>query len=232
MSWTYRPTGRSIPCDGEQLRHFRYLRGWTQEELAALSRFTPRLVAKAEASGSLHPDTIEALAATLSTPTDPVYPEDLIFSPKAAVRTFLENYAQHERQCVSKSQHLLNDEMTLWAPGNPDILPFAGERQSIDGFDEFWGDYFGMMERSDKRVILDSMQLVAEGNKVVCMTQELAHTKKFGPVDHAPPFPLCFVFTFERGKLTRFEDHFNAQAVEATLRILQEISVRKGHGEG
>ena len=64
MTWFEAPAVRSIRCNGEMVRFLRKQRGWTQERLATAAGYTKRLVAKAESSGSLNPDTIEILAET------------------------------------------------------------------------------------------------------------------------------------------------------------------------
>lgn len=227
MTWTKRPTTRSIRCQSHALKRHRTRRGWTQEELASLAGVSVRLVAKVEGGEPVHPDSIETLAAAVSTAKHPVFPEDLVFSPKDAARAIIESYARHERQCVAHCQHLLGKNMSLFAAGDPELFPFAGERQTIDGFDDFWGKFFSVMERLDKRIILDSMRLVAEDNTVVVLTNELA-THRAIKVDDPDVTPITFLFEFERGKLVRFEDHFDPRPGEAKIgAILQSRRSRR-----
>ena len=160
------------------------------------------------------------LAETLSTTEHPVFPEDLAFSPKDAARRIIECYALYERQCVAHCQDLLAPEMTVVAPGDPELFPFAGERRTIDGFDDFWGQFFSVMERLDRRMIVDSMQLVAEGNTVVALTRERAAHKALLPNDDPDVTPITFLFEFNRGKLVRLEDHFDPRSGEQKLRAV------------
>ena len=100
------------------------------------------------------------------------------------------------------------------------MLPFAGEHKSIDGFDDFFGSFFSVMERPDKKLLLKNPRLVAEGNTVVVLSHERA---SFCGTDVATPMPLGIVMEFERGRLTRFEDHFDiASAAETAATVLEK----------
>jgi len=219
MPWSERPAERSVPCNGELVRHHRNRRGWTQPELAKESGYTTRLIAKAESGGALDCDTIETLADTLSTEPTSVYPEDLVYFPKLIARKILENYAEHERDCAIHCQQYLAEDFVLVVPGDPAILPFAGEYKGFAGFDEFWENFFSVMRRYDKRVIIDSMRVIAEGNEVVVMTNEIA--AHVAQKETATPTPIGFIFEFERGKLKRLEDHFDAASAQQRVLELQ-----------
>lgn len=226
MSWRDRPAQRSVPCNGELVRHHRNRRGWTQAELGKESGFTTRLVAKAESGGSLDCDTIETLAATLTTEASPVFPEDLVYFPKQLARKFIENYAEFERECAVHCRDFLAEDFMLVVPGDPAILPFAGEYHGYTDFEKFWKIFFSVMRRHNKRTIIDSMRVIAEGNEVVVLTNEMAaHIDQTDPVS---PTPLAFVFEFERGKLKRLEDHFDVASAQQRVlemqRMAQELS--------
>jgi transcriptional regulator with XRE-family HTH domain len=93
MSWLRtRHLKRSLVVNGEMLKFFRSRRGWTQEELATIVGYTGRVIRKAEASGSLHPDTIEILAEALSGPDWTVDPEDLVTIPESMARAVINAY--------------------------------------------------------------------------------------------------------------------------------------------
>ena len=215
MAWLQPPTERSIACDAEALRFHRGRRRLTQPELASLAGFSTRLVAKAEAGGKVRTDSVETLAEALSTPEHPVFPEDLVFSPRKIARYIVECYAKYERQCVAHCHQYLADDMTVVAPGNPEVIPFAGERKTIDGFDEFWGAFFSIIGRPKKDLVLESMRVFADGNEVVLLTKELGSL--FGYLGDTRATPVAFVMSFERGKLSRLEDHFDACDVALTI---------------
>lgn len=219
MAWLNRPKGRSVPCNGEAVKNHRCRRGFTQPELASVAGFSIRLIQKAEASRPVHPDTLEILADALSTKTHPVFPEDLSATPKELARKVIEAFANHERQAAYHCQSFLAEDMTTFAPGDPSILPFSGERESIDGFDDLWKQMFSMIVRPDKKLILDNMQIFADGNDVVVLTKEMVDYS--GDFVRTEPDPIAVVMKFERGKLIRFEDHFETSKAHASaLEIL------------
>lgn len=226
MSWKEVPRGRSIRCNGEALKLARLRRGWTQPELAQVAGLSIRALAKAEASETVHPDTIEYLAAALATAEHPVFPEDLTASPREIARMIMQAYAKHERQCVSHIQHFLAEDMTISCPGDPEMLPFAGERSTIDGFDDFWGAFFSIFERPDKKLITDTMQVIADGNKVVTLFREVTSFGGDKATDNG--IPIAVLMTFERGKLKHFEDHFDVRSVQSDVRkIVQRNAVAR-----
>ena len=220
MSWLQSPSERSIACDPQALRFHRGRRRLTQPELASLARLSTRLVAKAEAGEKVRTDSVEILAAALSTSDHPVFPEDLVFSPRKIARYIVECYTKHERQCVAHCHQYLSDDMTVVAPGNPEVIPFAGERKTIDGFDEFWGRLFRIFDRPEKNLILDTMRVLADGNEVVVLSSE---TATVCGESGGPPVPLAFVMEFERGKLKKFEDHFD---VRQTMSRIHDLAYR------
>ena len=222
MAWLQPPTERSIACDPEALRLHRGRRRLTQPELASLAGLSTRLVAKAEAGGRIRTDSVEILAEALSTEEHPVFPEDIVFSPKKIARYIVECYAKYERQCVAHCHRFLAEDMTVVAPGNPEVIPFAGERKTIDGFDDFWGSLFRIFERPEKHLILDTMRVLADGNEVVVLSSENATVCG---ESGGPPVPLAFVMEFERGKLKKFEDHFD---VRQTMTHIQDMASRNG----
>ncbi|MAT67917.1 MAG: hypothetical protein CMJ58_00155 [Planctomycetaceae bacterium] len=215
MEWLQQPHGRSVRCNGDALRRLRTRRHWTQPELASLAGFTTRLIAKAEAGGALSPSTLEVLAETLSTAQHPVFPEDLAFWPKAAARHIVESFAKHERQCAARCHQLLAPDIRVTAPGDPAVFPFAGVRDTIDGFDDFWRQYFAVMQRFDKLQIVRTLRLVAEDNLVVALAHEGATYKGWQDTDAG--CPIAFVFEFHRGRLASFEDHFDAATAAAKV---------------
>lgn len=226
MHWKYPPTSRTLACNGEAIRHLRARRGLTQAELASLAGYSRRLVAKAEAGQSVNTATIEVLCEALSTAESPVTPEELVVSPRDIARRIIEAYAKHERQCVAHCSEYLAEDLQVVAPGDPTVLPFAGDRESIDGFDDFWGAFFSVMDRPDKKIVLEHLRIVADGNEVAVLTKE--NCTFLGAGGQGPPIPICVLMTFEHGKLVRFEDHFNVAAVQGTVADLVDRNASVG----
>ena len=215
MGWTQQPEGRSLACNGETIRYHRNHLRWTQQQLADRAGYSSRVIAKAEADGSLSPATIEHLADALSQPDRPVYPEDLVFTPKLIARRFIEHYARYEEKCGEYWEEYLADDAQLIVPGDPTVLPFCGVYQGKEGFAQFWRNFFAVMQRHDKELIVRNMRVFAEGNHVILLTSDnAAFIGQPGPY---PSTPLAFIFEFERGKLKRLEDHFNSSVAEARV---------------
>lgn len=204
-------------CNGEILRYHREHHGWTQAQLARRAGYSARVIAKAEGDGTLRPDTIEHLADALSTSVHPVYPEDLVAVPKAIARQIIENYARYEADCARYCQELIADDIELVVPGDPSVLPFCGTYSGREGFDQFWRNFFAVMERHDKELVLRTMRVFAEGNHVVLFLRECG---SFAGSSTHHTTPIALLFEFERGKVKRMEDHFNAVVAEERVREL------------
>ena len=210
MPWEEPPQKRSIHCNGEMVRFHRNRLGLTQSELADLSGFTTRLIAKAEAGGSLKPHSLDVLAEALSSEDRPVFPEDLICSPKVIVRKIIEAYAKHEANCIDHCKQFLAEDVRIRIPGDPLVIQFAGEYHSISGVEQFWKTFFCSMERHNKKLISDSMRLFADGNLIAVLTYEsfsCATSKSAATIT-----PLGLIFEFERGKVKSLENHFDINA--------------------
>lgn len=224
MGWKQSPDERFVLCNGKLMQKLRNRLGLSQQEFSDIAGYAKRTIAKAEAGESMHADTIEDLADALSTEKYSVTPEELSCFPKDIVRHIIESFAKYERQCVHHCKQFLSPDMKVIAPGDPEMFPFSGEHETIDGFDQFWGKYFQVMERYDKLHIAKTMQLVSEGNLVVAVVKEAAVHKR-GSNAPLVPCPLTFLFHFERGKLVTFEDHFDAIYAEKMVRkyVGQEV---------
>ncbi len=216
MAWLEtRKLKRSLPVNGEMLRFLRNRRGWTQEDLASKAGYSERVVRKAESSGGLHPDTIEILAEALSGPDWTVDPEDLITTPEALARTVINAYRNQERQVVANVQGLLHDELKVYAAGEEVGLPFAGGYDGADGFDEFFGKYFNAFIRPDKQFFQPTF--FARGNEVILHGQEAV---KAVDSDEIISSWIFIKFTFERGKLIRYENFYDTAKAAQYLQSL------------
>jgi transcriptional regulator with XRE-family HTH domain len=132
------------------LRHFREKRGWTQDELAARAGYSKRVVAKAEAGGSLDPTTVEVLAEALSTADSPVYPEDLLASPKALAARFVETYREYEHELAARCRDFLADDMVCNVGGDDRSVPLVGTYEGPDGLDCYVRKFFEIFQRPNK----------------------------------------------------------------------------------
>ncbi len=197
----------SVPCNGEQLRHFRNKRGWTQDDLATRSGYSKRVVAKAEAGGSVNPDTLEVLAATLSIDGECIHIEDLLATPKALAQRYIETFRQHEHELAARCWDFLADDMVCLVAGGDPSVPLSGTYEGPDGFDCYCRKFFAIFERPAKD--LYRPKLVAEGNHVVAMGWEIIQLKGTTRDPNEPPGWLVQDMQFSRGKLVRLELMFD-----------------------
>jgi transcriptional regulator with XRE-family HTH domain len=218
MAWEKAPKGRSYPCNGDLVRRRRQQRRWTQEDLADITNYSVRLIAKAEAGGALHPDTLERLAAALSVPSDPLFPEDLITNPKQLALEFLKQLKLHRGQVVSKCQHFLAPEIRFNMPGNPDVFPFAGRHLGIDAMDRACQKFFETIEivRPD---LWRTEFAVCEGNEVV--TGQWIYAQLRGLADQgivtADRTLVVNRMIFVRGQIASFDDHYPHEETEKAV---------------
>lgn len=203
MPWIQQPTERSLACNGEIVEFFRKQRGWTQEELSKASGFSVRLVAKAESSGGLAPDSIEVLAETLSSPEQKIYPEDLTSSPKRLAAAYLNAVCEYESETVSKCRHLLSEDLTVYVPGGDACTPLSGVHEGIEGLDTYFKNFFQIFERPDKELAKRTAVISEDGNRVVLACFEKI-TNEFIPPD-VEGAPLTLYMVFSRGKLCKLQ---------------------------
>ena len=77
MAGSDQSQGRSSLVNGDLLRAFRNLRGWTQQDTARESGVTDRVIRKAEAGGPIARRSIEAIAAALRIPAETLIEPEL-----------------------------------------------------------------------------------------------------------------------------------------------------------
>ncbi len=203
MASNNRTTVRSMPCSGEQLRYFREKRGWTQDDLADRAGYSKRLVAKAETGGSLNPDTLEVLAATLSVNGECVHLEDLLASPKALAQRYVETFRQYEHELATRCKDFLADDMVCIVGGDDRSVPLSGTYEGPDGFDSYCRKFFEIFERRDKN--LYHPKIIAEGNHVMLAGREAIRLKGLPKEPEESPGWLVQDMQFARGKLVRLE---------------------------
>ncbi|MDA7977613.1 MAG: helix-turn-helix domain-containing protein [Pirellulales bacterium] len=206
MAWASQKIDRYYTCNGELVKHYRTLLGLTQDQLAAKAGYTDRLVRKAEASQQLSADTIEVLAEALSSKATAVYPEDLVHSPREFALNFLDKLKAHRQQLVAGLQQSFDEEMSCFVAGSPERFPFAGEFQTVDGFDAFWHRFFSVFSLAANPV--HNLRVMSEGNSAVLKFDIRLHHKA---MDELAESWIIFFLQFRRGKVVRFEDYFDTE---------------------
>lgn len=210
MPWKNKPKQRNCPCNGSLLKERRLLRGWTQEELADKSGFSVRLIAKAEAGGSVSTETIDSLAETLTTEKHPLFPEDLAANPKQLMLELLGNLDKHREEFVAKSRHLIADNVVFVMAGEETNLPFGGEYHGFEAWDKGVREFFNFLEL--ETITIESIH--AEGNEVVACLRIVGWVRELGRPDDIELRPALIInkARFERGKVVWFLDDFQADS--------------------
>jgi transcriptional regulator with XRE-family HTH domain len=220
MPWRTPPQDRSIECNGEILTYYRRQCGWTQQELADLSGYTKRLIAKAEAGGGLSPETLDVLAQTLSTKNLTVFPEDLTTSPRQLATSLLLAITRHEGEAVAHCRHFLAEDLQVFFPGGDDASPLSGVHHGIDAYDRHMKLFFQIFQRPDKELAEKTAVITADGNRAfLACFDKLAN--EFIPAD-APAGPIAMLLVFSRGMLSTIQYLFDttifSQVVAAWLK--------------
>jgi len=116
---------------GDQVKYFRNLLGWTQNELAKRSGYSDRLIRKAEGGRTLAIETINNLAESLSCNGLQVSSNDLILSPKRTVHELIRSITS--RVIDMRSIHAIaahDCEVDFLADAR---VPFSGRWLKPDG---------------------------------------------------------------------------------------------------
>lgn len=215
MGWSTTNLKRAYACNPDILRQLRESRGWTQRELAIRSGYTDRLVSKAESGRSVSAHTVEVLAETLSTPDQPIYPEDLIFDPVARAKDYIKSFYCHQREVVAKIRHFLDDEVVYRIAGDPALIPFAGEHRGIEAVERLMELFFSLLEVPENHDPEPWYRYMGQGNEVIIWGESWIH-----PIGSpmTKPIGVTIRMVFRKGKLVLFDDVFDTQAGEACLR--------------
>ena len=207
-------TPRYPSCNGLRIRALRQARGWTQSELAERSGYSLRLIQKAEGGGALSPATLDVLAESLGTDAEIVSIEELISTPESIARQFHVMINEHSEKIISIAPHLFAEDVVSFCAGDPDVIPFAGERQGIEGFDEYLRAFFSTLVPSPQG-LFQNIQYLSNGSQVVCWLE--AHAKVAGMPDPTPPMWVWQRYVIEDGKIVRYANHFDTQVGAAHL---------------
>jgi len=203
----------SASANGRAIKESRDRLGWTQEDLAAKAGLSVRVVAKAEAGGSISRSTREAIATAFSQANLTVSAQDLARDPAELAVQFLRNYVKYEAECVQHSLDIISSEIYAYIDGDPATNPIAGEYRGIEEFDGFFRKFFscfvrsgGDMENPETRVI---------GNEVIAWGFENIHLPNITPT--TPGF-VMLKMRFEAGRMVRFEDYYESSGMMWALR--------------
>ena len=195
---------RFEPCNGSLLRQLRQSRSWTQRDLATQSGYSLRLIQKAEAGGSLHPETLQVLAKTLSTPSEQVSVDHLMATPLALVKQFIEAVNIHHEKTIAEVPHLFDENMVVWCAGEEDHVPFAGTWEGIEQVEAFFNTFFTVLTVTNPPV-LHNMRFASSSKEVVAWGESRAGVEGM-------PSPTVWVwhrYVVRDCKIIRLDNHFD-----------------------
>lgn len=198
MAWTKRDLKRSYPCNKELLGFLRERKGWTQSELGHFSGYSKRLICKAEAGKPICSDAINDLAESLSIPDDPIYPEDLISDPVKMAQDYIAALYIHQKDIVQAIRHFLDEEIAIRLPGDPDLIPFAGEHHGIAEVERAFEIFYSILEVPANHDHTEYYTYLGQGNEVIVWGESWIH-----PIGAPMTAPMRLVhrMRFRRGKL-------------------------------
>lgn len=128
---------RAVLVNGPRLQELRLMAGMTQEELAAKSGFSDRLIRKAEASEPLRMSTISQLAQALSAPYVSISASDLVISHDLIVAETLTRLFHSSHDQVRGESSFLHADVKFSVTGEQHGIPFAGTYCQQSGVNEF-----------------------------------------------------------------------------------------------
>lgn len=214
MTWTKRELKQSFPCNGAYIKHLRKRKGWSQKQLVQASGYSVRLISKAESNGRIALATLVDLAQALSSDSEVVRPEQLIFDP-IGVSKFI-TYATYvlQRDMFSHLRHMITDDLEIVFIGNEQRFPFVGRYFGEEGFQIAIDRFFDCMEvpeNVDHEDWYDYYPQNDNPNVVVVWGNSRIH-----PVGQPSENPLEITqkIEFRDGKVCRFENRYDAITTE------------------
>jgi transcriptional regulator with XRE-family HTH domain len=169
MPWEATNLRKSYVCNPELLRFVRERRGWTQRELAVAAGYSERLVSKAESGRSISATAVADLAEALSSETHPVFPEDLVSDPVALAKQYIAAHYVHQKDIIANVRHFLDEKIVHRLPGDPSVIPFAGECRGIDELERIFQIFFSLIEAPANHDFESCYRYLAQGNEVIVL---------------------------------------------------------------
>lgn len=201
---------RSVRTNGYRVRQFRLERGWTQNELASLAGYSPRLVRKAESCGLLDLETVRDIAQAFSSSGTVVTLKDLTLDIRSIAMQWMDALNRDGASMVSSIKDFLAEDFVFHCPGDPATAPFIGTWHGEEGLNKFLELYFSVFDRIPN----ENVEYCVGDDLVVARFLESAKVagKLYGPIR----INMCF--TFKDGLIQRIDDDYDTQGAVATKR--------------
>lgn len=201
------------------LKEVRQKLGWTQRELAKHSNLSVRVIAKAEAGGSVGIRTLKILEQTLNDVGEKITVEDLRRNPCLTVATFLSNYSKYGKRSVAASSEILAQQINVSMDGDCLLNPLSGTYKGRDEFEALLYKFFDIFVR-DSGTLGDPTQIRLAGREVIAWGHE------FVRVPESPPsLPTFMMLRFEmrRGLITQIHWYYDAAGLMSRLEAWSKL---------
>jgi len=208
-------TKRSESCNQQLLVRLRKGRGWTQEQLAKVTGYTPRLIRKAEAGEPISITTIADLAKALSIDEQVVHPNDLTNDPLAKSRTFIDGIYLHRELVVDQIEHFLDENIVCYMAGDPEIMPFAGEHHGIEALRRVFQLFFNMLEPPPDHDHTKHYEYISDGKDVVVWGK--SYLRPIGKETPKTPVNIMIRMQYQNGKLVLIDDRFDTEEAKRVI---------------
>ena len=199
--------------NGMAFRVFRKRLDWTQVELGKRSGYSERLIRKAEMSGKLRSETIQALAAAMSVDGQNVTFADLTIDLESIARRFVVSYDSLGSSMLKACSDIFAQDFQFNCLSDPK-QSFAGVWLGLTGFKEFLNLFFGTFKREPR--ILKPVYVVCEDHAVARFEDRVYY--------HGHEMPAFWVnlhFEFRDGKVIRIDHEFDSLNISRSLERLQ-----------
>lgn len=210
MSWTRHKPKQSYQCQGAYIKCLRKRRGWSQQQLVKASGYSLRLISKAESGGRITLTTLFDLAQALSTDTEVVRPEMLVFEPIRVARFLMHSTYVLQRDMFQHVSHLVADDFVMKIIGDDRKFPFVGEYRGASGLtvaiDKFYS-HMVVPAEVDYRKWYDYYSSDSDDNIVLVLGKSWIH-----PVGQpfSEPLDISQRIEFKNGKIRSWENRYDA----------------------
>ncbi len=204
---------RSFRLNARLLREARWRLGWSQEDLASEAGLCVRVVAKAEAGGTVLLATAERIANAFQAAGVAADFLPIVGSPREAVESILQAYRLSDRQLATTCSPVLSNTLLAEVTGSRREIPFAGVYQGLLGFERLWKRFFTLFHREGGD-LGENEQVAVAGQQVVLWGHEKL---RIGESPAAPPLLVVMQFRVERGLVRHFELTLDPTAIACRL---------------
>lgn len=196
---------RFVRVNGSLLKTKRIECRVSQAELARRAGFSDRLIRKAEAGGSLAFETVHCLAKALQLFGATVTEKQLIVDELMISKEVVKAYDNLGANMLPKIADFLCPKFVWYFPGDPNLIPFAGEWHGTDGLQAWLDIFFAIFDRETGT--LEPEYLCGNGRVCAKYDERLIYQGT-----QLPPFWVNLHFTIDGGQLKRIDNLYDTQS--------------------